>query len=289
MQEGDTIDGREISSLLGKGGLNNEGEVVFMARYVEQSEIKMGWFTQYRFLTDVQVTIEDLEVYLLGTPQINDKGDVVFFAAWDTNGDPRLEGSGIVLLKANQAPVAICSNVKTTTAFGRCDASANIDNGSYDPDGDAIIFSQSPPGPYHLGTTEVELNVTDMEDETASCSAVVTVSDGENPIISSMSVEPNKLWPPLHKMVPVQVTVNTKDNCPGIVSCHIATVLSSDLDDGLGDGNTTNDWQLTGDLSVNLRSEWSGIFAPRVYTLKINCTDTAGNMADGSVQVLVAP
>ena len=34
-------------------------------------------------------------------------------------------------------------------------ADASINNGSFDPDGDPITFSQSPPGPYPLGTNVV--------------------------------------------------------------------------------------------------------------------------------------
>src|SRR5262249_25599735 len=55
-------------------------------------------------------------------------------------------------------------------------ASANIDNGSSDPDGDPITLSQTPPGPYAVGVTNnVLLNVVDSKGATAQATANVTV------------------------------------------------------------------------------------------------------------------
>lgn len=287
--EGDVVDGRVIDTLYGTGGFNNLGEVVFMARYVEQEQSRLGWFTQHRFLADVQVTIDGLEVYLLGLPQINDLGDVVFFAGWDTNGDPRLEGSGIVLLKANNAPVAICADVDTGTDPGRCDARASIDAGSYDPDGDPITLTQSPAEPYPLGATEVLLTVTDSSADVAFCPATVTVTDSERPRLTAVGVAPARLWPPNHQMVPVRVTAVADDNCPEAVSCRIVAIESSEPEDGLGDGNTSVDWQITGDLSADLRAERSGLNDARIYSLSIECADAAGNVAGDSLQVRVEP
>ena len=90
VQEGDVIGGKTIESISEATSLNNVGEVVFMARYLEQGEMRRGWFTQHRFLIEFNTSIDNLDVYLLHRPQINDLGDVVFFAAWDTDGDFRL-------------------------------------------------------------------------------------------------------------------------------------------------------------------------------------------------------
>ena len=78
---------------------------------------------------------------------------------------------------ANNPPVAVCQNV-TVSARGRsCSAHASINNGSYDPDGNRITLTQSPSGPYSLGTTPVTLTVTDPYGGSSSCSASVTVVD----------------------------------------------------------------------------------------------------------------
>src|SRR2546427_149918 len=64
-----------------------------------------------------------------------------------------------------------------------CLAEASINNGSSDPDGDAIVLVQSPPGPYPVGSRLVTLTVTDPLGLSNSCSSVVTVLDTTPPAI----------------------------------------------------------------------------------------------------------
>jgi len=86
----------------------------------------------------------------------------------------------------NQAPVAVCQDVTLATDPGTCSAAeTSVDNGSYDPDGDAITIEQSHAGSFPLGTTEVTLTVTDSSGASASCTAIVTVLDTELPSISA--------------------------------------------------------------------------------------------------------
>lgn len=49
----------------------------------------------------------------------------------------------------------------------------------------------------------------------------------------------------------------------------------------LADGNTELDWEITGDLTVLLRAESSGLGNGRVYTIHIECTDNSQNVATG--------
>ena len=77
------------------------------------------------------------------------------------------------------APVAICQDV-TVSANEYCHADVapeEVDDGSYDPDGDPIILSLDPSGPYPLGETTVTLTVTDDRGESDQCTATVTVID----------------------------------------------------------------------------------------------------------------
>jgi DNA-binding beta-propeller fold protein YncE len=54
---------------------------------------------------------------------------------------------------------------------------------------------------------------------------------------------PNKLWPPNHKLVPVNVTVAVADALLGPAGFTLASVASNEPDNGLGDGDTPNDIQ----------------------------------------------
>jgi len=87
-------------------------------------------------------------------------------------------------------------------------------------------------------------------------------------------------------MVPVHVEVKASDACSE-VSSKIVSVTSSEPVNGHGDGNTSPDWRITGDLTVDLRAERSGPGKGRVYTIKVEISDGAGNKVTRNVTVLV--
>jgi hypothetical protein len=111
--------------------------------------------------------------------------------------------------------VALCQN-DIVSADLDCEANADIDNGSYDPDGDPITLAQFPPGPYGLGTTVVTLTVTDDSGVTASCSASVDVVDDSPPVLSCNSPDPAALS---RGAAPISFTASAIDNCssPAVV------------------------------------------------------------------------
>jgi len=116
-------------------------------------------------------------------------------------------------------PIALCKDQTVNTDPNVCSAaSVSIDNGSSDPDGDALTLSQSPAGPYPLGTTLVTLTVTEPEKLSNSCTANIKVVDAQKPNIScpAPTVE---CASPSGATVALNPTVS--DNCPGIlqVSC----------------------------------------------------------------------
>ena len=97
-----------------------------------------------------------------------------------SGGDGTDIGAYEVQVQCNQPPVARCRSV-TVTAGADCVASASVDNGSFDPDGGPITLSQSPPGPYPLGTNVVTLTVADSHGASNSCTALVIVRDTTPP------------------------------------------------------------------------------------------------------------
>lgn len=120
-----------------------------------------------------------------------------------------------VTYENNQAPVAIAQNV-TTNTVSNCQAdvdASQVDNGSYDPDGDALTYSLSPAGPYALGTTNVTLTVSDGE-LSSSANAVITIVDTALPI-ADLSVLPD-----LTGECGVIVTAypTATDNCAGSIT-----------------------------------------------------------------------
>ncbi len=77
----------------------------------------------------------------------------------------------------NSAPVAVSKNI-TVSAGSDCTASitaSEVNDGSYDPDGDAITLSLDSTGPFGLGNHNVTLTVTDNNGASSSAAAVVAV------------------------------------------------------------------------------------------------------------------
>jgi hypothetical protein len=175
-------------------------------------------------------------------------------------------------------PVAQCKNV----TLQACSAQVDVNNGTFDPDGDSFALAQAPAGPYALGTTRVTLSATDTLGLTGSCQADVRVVDATAPIVSGASASPGLLWPPNKRMAPVSVAVGASDVCSGNVSnrCRIVSISGDD-------SATPADWRLTGALSAELRADRSGKGNGRTYALTVECTDASGNAARQVTTVLV--
>jgi len=115
----------------------------------------------------------------------------------DQRGVPRPQGPACdigayeFIKGTDTPPVAQCQD-KTVSANAFCQASASVDNGSHDPDGDAVTVSQSPPGPYSLGVTGGPLTARDPGGQMSMCTATVTVVDNTPPTVTCVqSVNPS--------------------------------------------------------------------------------------------------
>jgi hypothetical protein len=138
-----------------------------------------------------------------------------------------------------------------------------------------------------LGTTPFTCTATDTSTNQNSCNSVVKVQDTIPPVISSVSASPNVLWPPNHKMVPVQVSVSATDTCDPNPTCLVTAVASNEPPTGGGSGNTQPDFVITSPLSVDLRAERDGTGSGRIYTLTVKCTDHSNNSSQATTTVSV--
>ncbi len=259
------------------------------------------------------------------------------------------------LFPGNKKPVAQCKDIEISVDLN-CETAItadDVDNGSYDPDGDKITLSIDNAGPFSPGVYPVSLTVTDPYDEVDSCQALVTVLDSTPPVpniaqlpdivaqcsvtitnfpiasdncvgliqgtttdpleyniqgeyiitwtyddgagnitpqeqkviiddispptVDEITVTPANLWPPNHEMILVSVTASGSDNCGDLLTTKIISIASNEPENGLGDGDTSPDWEITGDLTANLRAERSGTGSGRVYTITVECSDENGN------------
>lgn len=115
--------------------------------------------------------------------------------------------------------------------------------------------------------------------------------DRTPPRFAACTSNPRELWPPNHRLVDVTTFVTLEDGLSGAHEVRLAAATSDEPDNGLGDGDTTNDiqgWDVgTRDTNGKLRAERSGLGDGRVYTLAYAGMDAAGNTAACAALVTV--
>ena len=115
---------------------------------------------------------------------------------------------------------------------------------------------------------------------------VVGFCDAVPPLVE-VSVTPDTLWPPNHKYVTVQATVDVSDNIDPNPTLTLVSVTSNEPDNGLGDGDTPDDIVIVGDFTFKLRAERSGTGDGRIYTITYQVTDACGNSTIATATVTV--
>lgn len=136
---------------------------------------------------------------------------------------------------------------------------------------------------FPIGNTWNAFEFTNSEGKTATCGFYVNVIDPPQ-----IKIIPD-LWPPNHKMVPINLEFT--NNCDGNITVAYYTIYnitSNEPDNGLGDGDMANDWQI--DMygqNLLLRAERSGKGIGRIYTFNVYGWDEAGNWFDQIATVSV--
>jgi hypothetical protein len=133
--------------------------------------------------------------------------------------------------------------------------------------------------PVDLTLTPDRLLITDWVDGRIR---TIPAGDTTPPAILAISVDVDCLWPPNHKLREVNVTIVTDD--PAAV-VQLISAVSSEPDDGLGDGDTANDIQ-GGGTQLLLRAERA---VSRIYTMTYVAVDPAGNVSPPAVVTVCVP
>ena len=106
----------------------------------------------------------------------------------------------------------------------------------------------------------------------------------------NLAANPTRLWPPNHTMVKVATGISASDNSGNAPSLAV-TVSSNEPIDGLGDGDTSPDWNVVdngnGTFDVWVRAERGGKGDGRTYTISASSTDGCQNSASGQASVFV--
>lgn len=150
--------------------------------------------------------------------------------------------------------------------------------------------------PMRPGIYTVTYNATDNFGKAADqVTRTVIVQDTLPPEFRILSATPDLLWPPNHKLVPVNFYADVVDICDPEPNVVLISVTSNEPDDahGSGDGHTKGDIQGvdigTPDFSILLRAERLGKGDGRIYSITYFATDDSGNQATRELTVTVPP
>ena len=135
--------------------------------------------------------------------------------------------------------------------------------------------------PFGDGNHVVVVSASNGQTAPSTCSTTVTVSDTLPPVVLSLFATPNAIWPPNHRMIPVNVTLNAMDVCDSTLTAQIKNVISNEPQ-----GKFAPDIEITGPGSVNLRAERSG-HDDRIYTIYVEVADSSGNTTTATTRVTV--
>ena len=83
--------------------------------------------------------------------------------------------------------------------------------------------------------------------------------------------KPFLLWPATQKMAPVTIRAMASDGKACGLSCTITSLASNEPQ-----ARNTN-WQITGDLTLNVLADRLSTSYGRIYTATVQCMDNAGN------------
>jgi len=187
-----------------------------------------------------------------------------------------------------EPPIADAGEDQTVSAGAYCSATVTLDGtGSWDPDMDPLTYywewadgsatGATPEFELPIGTNVITLLVSDGIEE-SSDTVTVTVVDTTPPCMS-ISVTPSILWPPTHKMEPVELTIFVADSCdpdPNVVLDSLT----------MNEGDHT-DYEIADLHHVMLRSERSTKKQDRIYTLHYSATDSSGNSTAINIDITV--
>ena len=150
------------------------------------------------------------------------------------------------------------------------------------------VITNDAPTFFNIGDTPVTFTATDYCGNSTSCLATVTVVDTTPPEIE-VTLTPERLWPPNHKLVDIVATVSVTDVCDPNKSFVLTSITSNEPDEGIGDGDMPNDIQGadfgTPDTEFQLRAERSGTGVGRIYTIVYTAYDSCNTAPNNTTEV----
>lgn len=134
------------------------------------------------------------------------------------------------------------------------------------------------------GATTISYFATDNVGNVEAAKTLTVRIDKTAPV-ATLSLSPDRLWPPNHKLVAITPSLNASDNLSA-VTISAPAVTSSEPQAGCDAEDVAGDWSVTGG-AIQLRAERCSNGAGRTYTVTYTITDAAGNSSQASATVFV--
>jgi hypothetical protein len=193
-----------------------------------------------------------------------------------------------------------------------CGMPATLDaSRSFDPDGDPILHYRWYESPLtsderflgegvevdatfdSIGPHGIGLFAFGPGERFTAYPSLVRVEDTLPPTVAEVSV-PVCIWPPSHDYVVLDLAaaglLEALDACDPAPRVEVIGVASSQPDDGLGDGETTDDAVVVSGSQVCVRAERTGTDpGGQTYDVRLRATDSSGNVGEGTIRVAFVP
>jgi hypothetical protein len=150
-----------------------------------------------------------------------------------------------------------------------------------------VSLTHDAPAQFPIGTTDVTWRAADAAGNVGMAVQRIVVRDTLPPVFLAASASPDVLWPPDHRMVQVSVQAEVADRSGRVAGWRVLGVTCNEPADALGDGRTPADVAVLDARTVLLRAERAGNGGDRIYTIRLEASDAAGNKAVTSVAVRV--
>jgi outer membrane protein assembly factor BamB len=233
----------------------------------------------------------------------------------DSHPAPAIAEDGTIYIGcSNKKLYAIYQNGNIKWTFitgGKIETSPIVDKNGiiYCGSNDGNLYALRPDGTekwrYYIGSTDFRCSPSIDSDGTMYIPTfngqILAIEDAgsEIPDVTPptiyVTVDPDVLWPPNHKMLNISATIEVTDDKDPNPDVMLLSITSNEPDDapGGGDGKTTNDIQNANyeadDREFKLRAERAGNGSGRIYTITYQATDESDNSATTSVTVTVPP
>jgi hypothetical protein len=205
--------------------------------------------------------------------------------------------SKMIRIGPNQPPVAVATASATVEATGVSGASVLLNaTASTDAENDLATFEwlegatllatgATPSVTLSVGAHTLTLRVTDGGGLVSTATVTVTVVDTTPPVFQTLSAAPFLLRSVSNTFVAVTLAGAASDLVDPAPVLQISGVTSNEPDPGGQPGDLSPDFQNTGPMTLNLRSE--RFTYVRVYTVTVTAGDASGQSSTSSVPVRV--